>query len=208
MVAMSNPPKTRASLILRLRKLEDLEAWEQFSEIYEPFIFRMARSKGLQDADARDLTQEVMVRVANSIQNWKPEQNRGSFRGWLSRITRNLVVDFLRSKSRKIKPVSLVEEVPACAEAELFDLELRKQAFAWASEKVKGTFQESTWQAFWLTAVENRSVSEAANETGLTTGAVYIARSRAMSRLKEAVQKAINNDEEFLAQPLPENNHD
>lgn len=196
---MNNPPKTRASLILRLRKLEDLEAWEQFSEIYEPFIFRMARRKGLQNADAKDLTQEVMIRVANSIRNWDPNRNKGSFRGWLSRITRNVVVDFLRSNSRKIKPGALVEDVPECAEAETFDHELRKQAFAWASGKVKNDFHESTWQAFWLTAVENKPIPEVAGATGLSAGAVYIARSRAMAKLRQVVQQAIANDEDFLA---------
>ncbi len=205
---MNNPPKTRASLILRLRRREDLEAWEQFSEIYEPFIFRMARSRGLQDADARDLTQDVMVRVTNSVNRWDPDQDKGSFRGWLSRITRNMVVDFLRSNSRKIKAAEIIEDVAECPESELFDLELRKQAFVWASEKVKGSFQESTWQAFWMTAVNNISVSETAKATGLSEGAVYIAKSRAMSKLREVVQDAIKHDVEFEDTPTQGTYHE
>jgi len=182
---MRKPPSTRASLILRLRKPGDLEAWGQFSEIYEPFIFRIARSRGLQDADARDLTQEVMVRVARSVRDWDPDQSKGSFRGWLSRITRNVVVDFMRSSARKINVSEFVEDVAECPESELYDLELRKQAFVWASEKVKPTFKEATWHAFWMTAVENKSVTETAEATGLSVGAVYIAKSRAMAKLRQ-----------------------
>ena len=192
---MKKPPSTRASLILRLRKPGDLEAWEQFSELYEPFIFRMARSRGLQDADARDLTQDVMVRVAKSVRSWEPDRSKGSFRGWLSRITRNMVVDFMRSRSRKINSVEFVEDIAECPESELYDLELRKQAFVWASEKVRSDFAEATWKAFWMTAVENKSATEVAAATGLSVGAVYIAKSRVMAKLRQAVQQAIKSDE-------------
>lgn len=180
---------------MRLRTSNDADAWEQFSEIYEPFIFRMARTRGLQDADARDLTQEVLVRVANSVRHWEPNRNKGTFRGWLSRITRNVVVDFLRSNSRKIRSTEFVGDVAACPESELYDLELRKQAFVWASNKVKHTFQEPTWRAFWLTAVEEKTTQQAADETGLSTGAVYVARSRVMAKLRQIVQDAISTGE-------------
>jgi RNA polymerase sigma-70 factor (ECF subfamily) len=192
---MKKPPSTRASLILRLRKPGDLEAWEQFSELYEPFIFRMARGRGLQDADAHDLTQEVMVRVAKSVSSWEPDQGKGSFRGWLSRITRNMVVDFMRSRSRKINSVEFAEDVAECPESELYDLELRKQAFVWASDKVRPLLKEATWRSFWMTAVENKSATEAARETGLSVGAVYIAKSRVMAKLRDVVQQAIKRDE-------------
>ena len=161
-----------------------------------PFIFRMARTRGLQHADARDLTQEVLVRVANSVRNWDPNRRQGTFRGWLSRITRNLVVDFLRSNSRKIQSTEFVDDVAEGAESELYDLELRKQAFAWASAKVKGTFRETTWQAFWLTAIQQQSVAEAAKATGLTVGAVYVARSRVMARLRQVALTALEENDE------------
>jgi len=96
---MNNPPSTRVSLLLRLQSSEDAEAWEQFSELYRPFIYRMARTRGLQDADAHDLAQEVLVRVANSVHKWDTDREKGTFRGWLSRITRNVVVDTLSCES-------------------------------------------------------------------------------------------------------------
>ena len=192
---MSDQPKTRLSLILRLRHPDDAAAWQEFVEIYQPLVFRLARSRGLQEADALDMTQEVMSRIAGAINRWDPDPDRGSFRGWISRITRNLVIQFLRSKNRR--PLTsddssieqLIQATPEPSpETDLFDLEHERQVFAWAAEKVRGSFQPKSWQAFWLTAVENRSAQCVAEELEITTGAVYIARSRVMARLKEKVQ--------------------
>lgn len=193
---MSEQPKTRVSLILRLRQPEDATAWQEFVEIYQPLVFRLARSRGLQEADALDLTQEVLCKVAGAVNRWDPDPNRGSFRGWISRITRNLVVQFLRSKNRQ--PLTsddssieqLIQSSPALSpESELFDLEYERQVFAWAADKIRDSFQPKSWQAFWSTAVENRPVETVADELGMTTGAVYIARSRVMARLRQTVQR-------------------
>jgi RNA polymerase sigma factor (sigma-70 family) len=191
---MSDQPKTRLSLILRLRHADDAAAWQEFVEIYQPLIFRLARSRGLQEADALDMTQEVMARVAKAVNHWDPDPQRGTFRGWISRITRNLVIEFLRSKNRR--PVTssdssidqFIQSTPGPSpETELFDLEHQRQVFVWAAEKVRGSFRPKSWQAFWLTAVDNRSADDVANELGMTKGSIYIARSRVMAKLKEKI---------------------
>ncbi len=82
---------------MRLSQPADAEAWEEFCDTYLPVIFRIAKARGLQDADAHDVSQNVLVRVARSVKNWSPDQERGSFGGWLGTIARNLIIDFLRS---------------------------------------------------------------------------------------------------------------
>ena len=199
---MDNPQKTSASLILKVANQRDFEAWNRFSSIYEPLVYRIALAKGLQTADAEDLVQEVMTRVARSVGKWEPDSGKGTFRGWISTIARNLVVDFLRRKTRT--PVTsdrteirkLVEGVSDTEnELEYFDREYERQLFINASNDIRGYFAQSTWQAFWETAVKNEPIARVANRLGMSPGAIYVARSRVMSRLKRRIQ-AIHNCEE------------
>jgi RNA polymerase sigma factor (sigma-70 family) len=185
-------PSTRHSLVLRLRNAADEAAWAEFVSLYEPFVYRLARRKGLQDADAQDLCQEVFRAVASAIDRWDPDPAKGSFRGWLFRIARNLSVNFLTSQRRQARGTGRTtvqelleaqQEPDAQAEAE-FTIEFKRQAFRWAAERVRHEFADSTWQAFWKTGVENLSVSAVAEELGLSVGAVYIARSRVLARLR------------------------
>jgi RNA polymerase sigma-70 factor (ECF subfamily) len=190
-------PTTRRSLVLRLRNLDDHAAWAEFVQIYEPLIYRLARNKGLQDADAQDLCQEVLQAVASAIGRWDPDPSKGSFRGWLFRIARNLVVNLLAAQGRRVRGSGrtsvheLLEAQPAKdprAESEFAD-EFKRRAFRWASERVKKEFTDSTWQAFWKTGVDNRPVADVASELKISAGAVYIARSRVLARIRERVEQ-------------------
>ena len=196
---MDDTPATRPSLLVRLRNLQDQQSWEEFYAIYQPLVFRMARSQGFQDADASELTQEVFVAVASAIQRWDPNPQRGSFRGWLFRIARNLMINWLTYRRRHptgagnsdIRRLLAEQPDPHDLDREdsaVFDREYKRQAFAWAAEQIRNEFRESTWQAFWLTSVENRPVPEAAKELGISAGAVYIARSRVMARLRQKIE--------------------
>jgi RNA polymerase sigma-70 factor (ECF subfamily) len=190
-------PTTRRSLVLRLRDRGDAAAWEEFVDVYEPLVYRLARQKGLQDADARDLCQDVFRAVAGAIDRWDPDPAKGRFRAWLFRIARNLVVNFLARQGRlprgsgRTSVHELLAEQPAGdagAEAQ-FAAEFRRRAFRWAAEHVKREFTESTWLAFWRTGVEGKPVTEAARELGLSAAAVYVARSRVLARLRRRVEQ-------------------
>jgi RNA polymerase sigma-70 factor (ECF subfamily) len=190
-------PNTRRSLVMRLRNLDDQAAWAEFVDVYEPFLYRLARAKGLQDADARDLCQDVFRAVASAIDRWDPDPAKGRFRGWLFRIARNHVVDFLTSQGRhprgsgRTSVHEMLESRPAAdsrAEAE-FATEFRRRVFHWAAGQVKSEFAESTWLAFWKTGVECKPVSDVAKELGLSPGAVYVARSRVLARLRGRIEQ-------------------
>jgi len=196
---MDDTPMTRPSLLVRLRNLQDQQSWEEFYTIYQPLVFRMARSQGFQDADASELTQEVFLAVASAIERWDPDPQRGSFRGWLFRIARNMMINWLAYRRRHPTGAGnsdirkLLAEQPDPRELDVedsavFDREYKRQAFAWAAEQIRHEFRETTWQAFWLTSVENQPVPEAAETLKISVGAVYIARSRIMARLRQKIE--------------------
>src|SRR5271166_1388379 len=142
---MTDSPATRQSLLVRLKDPKDGQAWSEFVAIYAPLIDRLARAKGFQEADAADLAQDVFRAVAGAIERWDPDPARGSFRGWLFRIARNLLVNFLARQPRggrgtgRTSIQELLEAQPADdshAQAE-FAAEFKRRAFRWAAERIK-----------------------------------------------------------------------
>lgn len=190
MTSSDQAPETRPSLILRLRNPDDMLAWQEFVEIYQPLIRSLAIRRGLQVADSDDVVQEVLTRVARHVERWDSQLERTSFRAWLATITRNQTIQFFRQRNRW--PVTGVDAQIDHKPCELqegdFDLEHDRQLFAWAARRVQSRFEDKTWKAFWLTAVEEKTALETARRLGTSTSHVYVSRSRVMSALKAAVE--------------------
>jgi RNA polymerase sigma-70 factor (ECF subfamily) len=193
---MDSSPTTRPSLLARLRDPRDERAWDEFAGIYAPLVYRLARGKGLQDADAADLTQDVFRAVASAIERGDYDPARGSFRGWLFTIARNLAVNHLVRQGRTPRGSgdtavhNLLEAQPAQAEdSALFEAEYRRQLLAWAAEQVRGEFSELSWRAFWQAGVEGRPAREVAEALGTTIGTVYHCKSRVMARLRQRIEE-------------------
>src|SRR5260370_8255015 len=100
---MADALLTRASLLVRLRDPKDRAAWQQFVELYGSLVYGFLRQRGLQDADAADLTQEVFLAVSQAAGRWQYDPRQGSFRGWLYGITRHKFARFL--ERRRGQPV-------------------------------------------------------------------------------------------------------
>lgn len=193
---MLDSPATRASLLVRMRDRRDPDAWRQFLEIYAPTVYAYARRRGLQDADAADLMQEVMRSVAGAADRLDYDPGRGSFRGWLYTIARNKLYTFLDGQRRRARVAGdsgaqrQLAERPAPAEDSAdWDAEAERKLAAWAMERIRGEFQEATWRAFWLTAVEGKDARSAAEELGLSPGAVHVAKSRVLARLRREIRE-------------------
>ena len=193
---MSSQPETRHSLLLRLRNREDQQAWHEFFEIYQPLIYRLARARGAQDAEAQDITQDVLMSVSRAMESYQLQQHAGAFRGWLATITRNTTLNRLRSlQSRQQAEVEQVSldgvsgdaGFDATAERE-FQYEHRRQVFLWAAGQLRDRFSQHNWDAFWLTCVEGQSIESAADRLQMSQGAVYVARCRVIARLREIVE--------------------
>lgn len=189
-------PETRPSLMLRLREPQDQQAWAEFVSIYQPAVLKVLRQRGLQEADAQDVSQQVVIAVSQAVEQWKPDGKQASFRRWLFSIARRLALRFLqRGQPRRgvggTDMVNLLDNLPEPehrTSAE-FDEEYRNQVFRWAAEQVQCEFRESTWQAFWQTCVLNEPIADVARQLGMTTGNIYVARSRVIARLRIAVEE-------------------
>jgi len=193
---MADSVLTRPSLLARIKDTGDRQAWAEFVDIYAPLIYGYALKQGLQDADAADLTQEVLGKVARSAARLDYDPTRGTFRGWLFRVVRNELSDFGAAR-RRHRPGSgdtavkrRLEEHPAPTDDEIaaWEREYEQQLFARACDQVRRDFQESTWQAFWLTAIQGKSGKEVAGVLGLTTAAVYLAKRRVVERLRQQIE--------------------
>lgn len=198
---MSEIPLTRESLLLRITDPADRDAWEEFVAVYRPIIYRMARRRGLQDADAQDLIQRVLASVASSIHRWQHDRSRGRFSTWLGRVTRNAIIDTVR----RIKPdqsvggssmLQQLHRLPQSEESTEAEIrrEYRRQLFRRAAALIQEEFNQAAWNAFWITTVEHVTVSDAAERTGKSIGSVYAARSRVMRRLKEKLDQLETDD--------------
>ncbi|HAV65250.1 MAG TPA: sigma-70 family RNA polymerase sigma factor [Verrucomicrobiales bacterium] len=188
--------QTRATLLLNLRDVENHAAWERFVDLYTPLIFQFCRKRGLQEVDAADVAQEVMKAVAGAIQKFEYEPDRGGFRNWLFTVTRNKLKSFWDRRQRQpaamggTTMMQLIQEQPGSSEELDWDHEYRLRMFHWAADRVRAEFKVPTWEAFWKTAVQNQPIGEVARALGLTEGAVYIARSRVIAKLRLAVEHA------------------
>jgi len=193
---MDDSKMTRPSLLLRIRNPDDVVSWREFTEIYGPLIHRFARKQGLQEADAADLAQEVLTTVAGTIGRLNYDRQLGRFRGWLLKVARSKLSNFFSRRKRQPQgsgDTGLQESLrslPSNTDDEaIWDEEYERRLFEYAAERVRTGFQATTWDAFWQTAVEGRDVKDVAEQLGLTVGAVYIAKSRILARLKEQIQE-------------------
>src|SRR2546422_6007992 len=99
---MLDAPPTRASLLVRIRDGHNQEAWQQFVQLYAAVVYGFARKRGLQDADAADVMQDVLRSVAGAAGRLEYDPLRGSFRGWLYTIARNKIYNFLEAGRHRI----------------------------------------------------------------------------------------------------------
>jgi RNA polymerase sigma-70 factor (ECF subfamily) len=192
---MAEFPPTRASLLLRLRDRRDGAAWTEFVGLYAPLVYGYLRRQGLQDADAADLCQDVLGAVAGAVGRLEYDPARGAFRNWLFTVVRRKLTNWREVQGNRARGSGdtathrLLEECPAPGGGDAeWEAEWEDRVFAWACEQVRRDVADTTWKAFWRTAIDDQPGKDVADDLGLSVAAVYRARSRVLARLKEVVQ--------------------
>jgi RNA polymerase sigma-70 factor (ECF subfamily) len=190
-------------LLLQIRDGANQAAWQEFVNLYGPVVYGFARKRGLQDADAADIVQDVLRSVSSSIGRLDYDRHQGTFRGWLFTVTRNKVFNFL--SARRIRPQGsgdtttnrLLDTQPnGSNDSDVWELEYQRRLAALAMDRIKDVFQANTWQAFVLTAVEGASATDVAKQLHMSPGAIYVAKSRVLARLKDEIEAMRQQEEE------------
>ncbi len=187
--------KTRPSLLVRLRDGADADAWRTFVDVYAPLLYTFARGRGLQDADAADVGQEVLADVARCIRMFEYQPEKGRFRDWLGLIARRKLGRFLTKRDGQ--PSALAEETPGEVDPE-WSSAFHARLLEVGMERIRGEFELTTWQAFTENWMHNRAVPEVASVTGLSVAAVYVAKSRVLKRLREAILELAEDVPQFV----------
>ena len=191
---------TRVTLLGRLgRDQSDPAAWSEFVEHYGRKIYRWCRAWGLQDADAQDVTQHVLLKLVNGLRDFQYEPGR-SFRAWLKTITHHAWHDYLKARRRPglgsgdSSILKLVDNVEAREDLsvrleDLFDRELLEEAIA----RVRLRIEPRTWDAFRLLALDDWSGAQAAQHLGMKVATVFVSRGKVLRMLREEVDRLRQN---------------
>jgi RNA polymerase sigma-70 factor (ECF subfamily) len=181
-------------LLLRLRDLQDKEAWELFTQTYAPLVYSSCRRQGLQEADAADVSQEVLTQIARSIEAFDYRPERGRFRDWLGAVVRSKVGRF-RRKQRGAAPGTGTDNKAAAADAvaaspidtewaDEFNAHIVKTALT----RIRAIWDATHWRAFEMLWLEDRPGAEVARMLGISASAAYVAKWRILRRLREEVE--------------------
>lgn len=190
------------SLLARLKSRNEQD-WRRLVALFSPVVYRWARKGGLQDSDAADLAQEVFAAVHGQIDRFEKTETSGTFRGWLYGITRNQVLLRYRRMSREPRAeggstaLDRLHQTPdMTADGDrlgqcLPDADNQETETILTHrcvDLIRGEFEPRTWSAFEAVTVQGRSAADVAADLGLSVGAVYVAKSRVLKRLREELE--------------------
>jgi RNA polymerase sigma factor (sigma-70 family) len=192
---MVKNPLTHMTLLTRLKDEIDDDSWRELVRLYGPVVYGYARRRGLGDAEAADLMQEVLRSAARNVETMEYEPRGGTFSGWLFTVTRNKIRNYLPAQKRRPRwtgdidsPFTSVSDQEPEPDSD-WDIEYQRQLAAKAMDRVKPVFRSSIWQAFWKTAIDGRPAQDVGLELKMTPGAVHIAKCKVLVRLREEVQR-------------------
>lgn len=184
---------TASDLLSAARRMEP-QGWQEMLDRYSWLVFQWCCQAGLKVDDAADVLQTVMADVATSLSDFQKDGNKAAFRRWLRTITRRRIVDFRRTDGKQPhgeggsaaqeRILAVAEEVESSVSASSGRETLRGR-FWDLLQKVEDEIDESIWQAFWLTTVENRTSIEAGKLLDMTPNAVRLAKGRVLQRLRQ-----------------------
>jgi RNA polymerase sigma-70 factor, ECF subfamily len=186
---------TSLTLLERVKQRE-AEGWHRLVTLYQPLVVWWCRRKGLPTEDAEDVAQEVFLTVNARVAEFRKGPRGGSFRGWLHRITDHKVGDYLRKQNKAPRAPGgseaqdQLQRVPDSNGGSSLADDGSERAILCrhAMELVRDQFEAQTWEAAWRVVVEGQRPADVAADLGMSRGAIYTAKSRVLSRLREELE--------------------
>lgn len=193
---------THASLIERLRDLEDQGSWQEFYTTYRKLLFSFALKHGLTPIEAEEVVQETVITVARNLPEFRYDPAKCSFKTWLFNVTLWRIRDqwrkrlpggtFLRRPPGDTDRTSTVERIPG-PEAEqptaLWEEEWKRDLLERALERVKGQVPEKQFQIFDLYAQQGWPAGQVAQSLGVSLARVYVTKHRISALLKQEIRR-------------------
>lgn len=197
--------ETSLSLLERLRHSPENESWNRLSELYTPLILAWLRRYEVQDSDARDLVQEVLLAVSTDLGKFEHRGQPGAFRGWLKAILVNRLRKFWRARDRRPQPrgdsdwdTRLAQlDDPSSAISQIWNREHDQYVLRQLMVLVEPHFEPQTWKAFCRVALEGEKPEVVAQQMGISRNAVCLAKSRALRRLRQEAAGLIESSSSF-----------
>lgn len=187
---------TSRSLLSSARR-DDAEAWRRLVGLYAPLVATWCRRWGVAEQDVVDLLQDVFAAVAKGLVDFRKQEPRGAFRGWLATIAKHKVCDYHRQRTDKPRAEGGTEASLRIARAP--DLQATRsdeeanndpgfeEVLQRAIQAIRSEFHERTWRAFWSVVVEGRAAADVAVELSMRPGTVRVCKSRVLSRLRSVL---------------------
>ena len=190
-LCMSSANLTRQSLLLKLRDQGDDAAWEEFTGIYRPYLYRVTEGLGVAAHEREDVIQDVMLMAWKQLPGFDYDRQRGKFRGWLCTVTRRRVIALRKTKSRRegdgYAPLSGLETLAIEPEVEaLSEREWQRHVSEMAWERISERFEDNVLAAFRALA-EGRKGEDVAAELGLSPNSVYVYKKRVLAALHKEI---------------------
>ena len=183
------PSSTSPSLLIRLRNPQDHDAWQQFLDVYSPVVRAYCFQRSIQVADADDIVQEIMARLAGAIKSFDYDPAKGLFRAWLGTIAANQIKTFLAKGARRVD--AEVASTASFATYEDPDSEwvaiFSERVFTVACHQVRQEVSDVAWKIFEATWIRKEQASQVAKRFGITTHADYVNKSRVLKRMEEEI---------------------
>lgn len=185
--------ETSASLLARLREPEDADSWGRFLRVYSPLIRAWLSRHQVAEADLDDLVQNILTVVVRKVGGFEHNQRVGAFRTWLKAITVNCLRDFWKSQRLRPRPAGepswpdLIDRLadPKSEDNQWWEREHDQHVTRRLLEMLAEQFSPQTWQAFRRLVLDEIPADQVAIELGITSNAVYIAKSRVLARLRQ-----------------------